>query len=482
MLKNAKDACGDRGPRDRHLHRARAPRALRRRRRHRRRSPRRSAPTRSRCSAASCSEIPKLTGAVVGAEIEGDPSYDLAKTGAADAGRVAGAAAKQAAKKGATKAKRQARQARKVPGVARAEGRVKGAVASAVGPADRRLRQAQGRRGRRQAARALAGRPRQGRHLRAQEREPHDGDRAGLRAAGQRAVARDTTSRRSRRSSRRSATPTTPSAKDVRTYERAHKDRAGVLDGDRARARQRLAGAQGAGRLAGGPQSAKTSFLPPHTGTGMTFHVSGGSHGRPPRNTLVPAMPKVIVIGGGVAGMSAAHELARERGFEVVVYEQRAVAGGKARSMDAIPGTGGRRALPGEHGFRFFPGFYRHLPDTMSRIPYAAPAARRASTTSSPRRRSRSRARARQERARRAGALPRLRRRLGGDHALRARRLATHLGIPLDDQVHFVELLSDLLSACEERRFGQYEHAELVGVLRRRAPLGRASRSSSPTG
>jgi len=78
---------------------------------------------------------------------------------------------------------------------------------------------------------------------------------------------------------------------------------------------------------------------------------------------------KVAVIGGGVGGLSAAHELAL-RDFDVVVYEQRDVAGGKARSMDAIPGAGGRRALPGEHGFRFFPGFYRHLPDTMSRIPY----------------------------------------------------------------------------------------------------------------
>src|SRR5439155_3858467 len=67
---------------------------------------------------------------------------------------------------------------------------------------------------------------------------------------------------------------------------------------------------------------------------------------------------RVIVIGGGVAGMTAAHELAG-RGFDVVVYELRPIPGGKARSMDAIPGTGGRRALPGEHGFRFFPGFYK---------------------------------------------------------------------------------------------------------------------------
>src|SRR5438034_10355386 len=78
----------------------------------------------------------------------------------------------------------------------------------------------------------------------------------------------------------------------------------------------------------------------------------------------------VAVLGGGVGGLSAAHELA-ERGFEVTVYEAAAGAGGKARST-FVPGTGmaGRRDLPGEHGFRFFPSFYRHLPDTMARIPY----------------------------------------------------------------------------------------------------------------
>jgi 15-cis-phytoene desaturase len=60
-----------------------------------------------------------------------------------------------------------------------------------------------------------------------------------------------------------------------------------------------------------------------------------------------------------------------ERGFEVHVYERRAVVGGKARSIP-VPGSGqGPRApLPGEHGFRFFPGFYRHVIDTMQRIPY----------------------------------------------------------------------------------------------------------------
>ncbi len=81
---------------------------------------------------------------------------------------------------------------------------------------------------------------------------------------------------------------------------------------------------------------------------------------------------KVIVIGGGVAGMSAAHELI-ERGFEVEVYEKhRVYAGGKARSVN-VPGTNKPNPdlyLPGEHGFRFFPGFYKHIIDTMKRIPF----------------------------------------------------------------------------------------------------------------
>ncbi|MFF0218751.1 hydroxysqualene dehydroxylase [Streptomyces vinaceus] len=78
---------------------------------------------------------------------------------------------------------------------------------------------------------------------------------------------------------------------------------------------------------------------------------------------------RVAVLGGGVAGLTAAHELA-ERGYTVTVYERRAL-GGKARSMD-VPGSarGGRRPLPAEHGFRFIPGIYHNLPDTMRRIPF----------------------------------------------------------------------------------------------------------------
>jgi ferritin-like metal-binding protein YciE len=60
-------------------------------------------------------EIPKLTDAVVGADVEGESSYDVRTTGAAET---------------VASAKRTARQARRVPGVARAEGQIKGAVSS----------------------------------------------------------------------------------------------------------------------------------------------------------------------------------------------------------------------------------------------------------------------------------------------------------------------------------------------------------------
>ena len=163
---------------------------------------------------------------------------------------------------------------------------------------------------------------------------------------------------------------------------------------------------------------------------------------------------RVLVLGGGVAGMSAAHELA-ERDFEVTVLEARPGAGGKARSMP-VPGsgTGGRRDLPGEHGFRFFPGFYRHLPDTMRRIPVAgepdgvlshlAPATR-------------------VQMARAGGAevitpshFPASLTEL--DLTFRALlTYATELGIPSAERAYFADRLLLLMTSCEERRFAEYE-------------------------
>ena len=75
-------------------------------------------------------EIPALTEAVMRADVKGEGSYDLTTTGAADAVRGAAEATKDAARKTSGATKRTARQARKLPGVATAEGQVKGAAAS----------------------------------------------------------------------------------------------------------------------------------------------------------------------------------------------------------------------------------------------------------------------------------------------------------------------------------------------------------------
>ena len=76
---------------------------------------------------------------------------------------------------------------------------------------------------------------------------------------------------------------------------------------------------------------------------------------------------RVAVIGGGVSGLSVAHELCkgdRAQHFLVTVFERREYLGGKAASGELDD-------LPAEHGFRFFPGFYQNVIRTMQEIPAA---------------------------------------------------------------------------------------------------------------
>lgn len=82
-----------------------------------------------------------------------------------------------------------------------------------------------------------------------------------------------------------------------------------------------------------------------------------------PTEQYISNNPTITIIGSGISGLTVAHELL-ERGYNVTIYDMTSVAGGKARSYSTSDG------FPGEHGFRFFPGFYKHVIDTMSRIPY----------------------------------------------------------------------------------------------------------------
>jgi 15-cis-phytoene desaturase len=165
------------------------------------------------------------------------------------------------------------------------------------------------------------------------------------------------------------------------------------------------------------------------------------------------AAKRVAVFGGGVAGMTAAHELA-ERGFQVTVYEQRAVPGGKARSLD-VPNSaaGQQRALPGEHGFRFFPGFYRHVPDTMKRIPYGSGTVldNLVNTT--------------EIQIARAGKteafIPAHFPATPGDLYTQFEFFfGSELGLPAREIRHYIERLLILLTTCEERRFKEYEYID----------------------
>src|SRR3954462_13810759 len=163
----------------------------------------------------------------------------------------------------------------------------------------------------------------------------------------------------------------------------------------------------------------------------------------------------VAVLGGGVAGLSAAHELV-ERGFSVTVYERSARFGGKARSYGVTgSGTDGRHDLPAEHGFRFFPGFYRHLPDTMKRIPGPRPGHPVFDELVAADRMMLARENGADELITAAHAPASL-----DDFAAVTKfmfTVCTGLGISPDDQVFFVDRLLELLTSCDERRFGQWE-------------------------
>ncbi len=84
-------------------------------------------------------------------------------------------------------------------------------------------------------------------------------------------------------------------------------------------------------------------------------------------------MKKVIIMGAGVGGMTAAHFLATSEyaeQFEVHVIERNSIVGGQARSAGKPDtGVGGRKDAPGEYCWRAYGPGYVHLRQVLKEIP-----------------------------------------------------------------------------------------------------------------
>ena len=160
--------------------------------------------------------------------------------------------------------------------------------------------------------------------------------------------------------------------------------------------------------------------------------------------------PKVLIFGGGVGGLTAAHELS-ERNFDVTVFEARHW-GGKVRSMGkAGTGTDGRKDLPGEHGFHFFPSFYNHIPDTMRRIPFGDKSVfenlvfgtqELVARTDGP------------QAVVKSNVQSALHDLVGSFKGLRA----GFSGIPLDEFEFYLNRVLTFMNACDERRIAEYDN------------------------
>lgn len=193
--------------------------------------------------------------------------------------------------------------------------------------------------------------------------------------------------------------------------------------------------------------------------------------------------PSVVVFGAGIAGLTAAHELAA-RGFKVTLIERQPAVdasgqrenglqvGGIARTQwnTAQPfskcGEKPIEEVPGEHGYRFFPSFYRHLFDTMKRTPLRdplgcppAPPYPTAFDQLQPA--------FQQVFARRKAFVPMSRTRPRSFEAFRVEYMHLLEGLEFSkrDVARFFFKLVRYLMTCSERRAAEYEHVSLLEYL-----------------
>lgn len=224
-----------------------------------------------------------------------------------------------------------------------------------------------------------------------------------------------------------------------------------------------------------GEELSRRTLLYGAAGAGAATFLGGSAQATPRRVGRPKSSGKTVaVLGSGIGGLTAAHELA-ERGFEVTVYERKAF-GGKSRSIP-VPGSasGGRLPLPGEHGARGFTAFYDHAFDTMRRIPlpgkqngvYDNTVPFENTDVRFPRTKGR------------ADGNPLLfgvffdPREITSPDGLRRvliEELVNRRGMPVPEALHLARRLAIYLTSSEERRFGQWEDVswwDFVGAQQR---------------
>ena len=77
-------------------------------------------------------------------------------------------------------------------------------------------------------------------------------------------------------------------------------------------------------------------------------------------------MKHVIIIGGGIAGLTAAHELV-EQNYKVTLIERNSIVGGLARTFQ----DSSKKICPYEYSWRAYGEWYQNVYDIMKRIPFS---------------------------------------------------------------------------------------------------------------